>query len=132
MDSFGSLGSLNDFNLLLGRRFGDCLVDWLLDIVNRLVLFKDFLRHSEGVGRLRRRRARQILVWVEASNRSDVSNVGQLEEIALLLAELADALIVKVLREVARLVCLPVLTIFGVPFAIVLSAVVVPATMLQS
>jgi len=135
VDSFGSLGSLNNFNLLYGRSFaGDFLVDRLFDVLNRsrLVLFEDFLRRSEGVDRLRRRRARKILVRVEATNRSDIGNVGQLEEIVLLLAELTDALIAKVLREEAWLVCLPVLTILSVPFAIVVSAVVVTAAMLQS
>jgi len=124
VDIFGSNGGLNS---LRRRLSGDGFVD--LSLFLRLVLLEDFLRRGEGVGRLRRRRARQILVRVEAPNRGDIGNVGELEEVARLLSELA--LITEVLR-IEGLVVAPVLAILCGPLASVVSAVVVTTAMLHS
>jgi len=77
-------------------------------------LLEDLLRGGESVGRLRRRRSWQILRRVEASDRGNISDISQLEEIGRMLSELGDALIDKVRVEV------------------VASSVVVPAAGLHS
>ena len=107
----GSLSSLNNLGLALVSN-GLCLSDGLIDpistVLGRLGLLKDLSGRGELEDRLRRRRARQILVRVEAADRCNVDDVGQLEEVVLLLlAELGDPVVV---REEARLV-LPVLAI---------------------
>lgn len=104
----GSLSSLNNLGLALVSN-GLCLGDDLIStVLGRLGLLEDLSGRGELEDRLRRRRARQILVRVEAADRRNVDDVGQLEEVVLLLlAELGDAVVV---REEARLV-LPVLAI---------------------
>jgi hypothetical protein len=107
----GSLSSLNNLGLALvsnGLCLNDDLIDHVSTILGRLGLLEDLSGRGELEDRLRRRRARQILVRVEAADRRNVDDVGQLEEVVLLLlAELGDAVVV---REEARLV-LPVLAI---------------------
>jgi hypothetical protein len=95
-----------------------------------LSLFKDLLRCGELEDRLRRGRARQILVRVEATDRSDVGDVGKLEEVVRLRS--GEAILTEVLHEEARLVSIPVLAVsVGIlPLAVVVSAVV-PAAVLQ-
>lgn len=95
-----------------------------------LSLFKDLLRCGELEDRLRRGRARQILVRVEPTDRSDVGDVGKLEEVVRLRS--GEAILTEVLHEEARLVSIPVLAVsVGIlPLAVVVSAVV-PATVLQ-
>lgn len=127
VDFDDSLGGLDGGGRFLGgNRLSDCFVDLslLLDLrlflaFNRLVLLEDLLRRGELVGRLRRRRARQVLGRVEATDRGDVGNVDQLE-IIVLLAELADSVI---LREVTLLV--------DVAGTIVVPALVVATAVLQ-
>lgn len=111
MSRVGSLSSLDNLGLALVSN-GLCLSDGLIDpistVLGRLGLLKDLSGRGELEDRLRRRRARQILVRVEAADRCNVDDVGQLEEVVLLLlTELRDAVVV---REEARLV-LPVLAI---------------------
>ena len=131
--SESSLGGVNEGNLL-SRLSDDSLVDLriLVLLFGSLGLLEDLLGRGELEDRLRRRRARQILIRVEATDCRDVGNIGQLEEIVLL-RELADAVLTEVLLEVALLVGIPVLAllIVGVTVAIVVPAVVVPATVLQ-
>jgi len=107
----GSLSSLNNLGLALvsnGLCLNDDLIDHVSTILGRLGLLEDLSGRGELEDRLWRWRARQILVRVEAADRRNVDDVGQLEEVVLLLlAELGDAVVV---REEARLV-LPVLAI---------------------
>jgi len=128
-----SESSLDGFN---GGRFLS-LVNSLVNLGVLVLLFgslgllEDLSRRGELEDRLRRRRARQVLVRVEATNRSDVSDVSQLEEVVLL-AELSDAILTIVLLEVTLLV-VPVLAFLVgvVALAIVVSALIVPATVLH-
>lgn len=114
----GSLSSLDSVDCLIdddlglalisnGLRLSDGLVDPVSALLGRLGLLKDLSGCGELVDRLRGRRARQILVRVEAADSCNVGDIGQLEEVVLLLAELGDAVAV---REEARLV-LPVLAV---------------------
>lgn len=114
----GSLSSLDSVDCLIDDdlglalisnrlRLSDGLVDPVSALLGRLGLLKDLSGCGELVDRLRGRRARQILVRVEAADRCNVGDIGQLEEVVLLLAELGDAVAV---REEARLV-LPVLAV---------------------
>ena len=111
--------SLND-GLRLSSHFVD-LVDLrrlvFLTLLSGLRLFEDLLRCSELVDGLRWRRTRQVLVGVEPTDRRDVGNVGELEE-------LADALV----REEAGLVG-PVLAVIHYAGAVVVSAMIVPAVL---
>jgi hypothetical protein len=129
---------LNDGGLL-GLQLSDSFVDLfslfrlLLTLGGGLRLLEDLLGRGELVDRLRRRRARQILVRVEATDRCDVGNIGQLEEIVRLRRG-AEPILTVVLDEVAGLVSIPVLAIFlsgVIPLAVVVSTVVVAATVLQ-
>lgn len=134
--SSGDIVELNDGGLL-GLQLSDSLVDFfslirLLLTLGGLRLLEDLLGRGELEDRLRRRRARQVLVRVEATDRCDVGNVRQLEEIVRLRRG-AEAILPEVLHEVAGLVSIPVLAIFvgSVPLTVVVSAVVVAATVLQ-
>ena len=126
------IGSLS--GLKLGRnlrlRLGNSLIQFvaviaLFVLLLLLSLFEDLLGCGELEDRLRRGRARQILVRVEASDRSDIGDVGQLEEVVRLRS--GEAILAVVLHEEARLVSIPVLAVsIGIfTLGVVVSAVAV-------
>lgn len=116
--SESSLGSFNEgrFVGLFRRRLVDLRI--LVLLFGGLGLFEYLLRRGELLDRLRRRRALQVLVRIEAADRSDVIDVRQLNEV--LLTELRDAVLNEAIPVLALLVG-------DVALASVVSAVEVPA-----
>ena len=114
----GSIGDLNHGRISLSDRlFGSLLGGFR---IGGLGLLEHLLGRGERVDRLRRRRASEIFVRVEATNRGNVSDVRQLEEVV------DHALVAVVLRgKVTGLVDVPVIALVvtlavEVPAAIVL------------